>query len=55
MFDGVNYQTWNTIIEIYFLKEYLSSDINGTSLRPTMHAHQSTWDSKDENSRLILL
>jgi hypothetical protein len=33
MFDGVNYQTWNTIIEIFFLKEYLWSDINGTSLR----------------------
>ncbi len=54
MFDGVNYQTWNTIIGIFFLREYLWSDINGTSLRPTTPTHQSTWDSKDKNSRLIL-
>jgi hypothetical protein len=55
MFDGVNYQTWNTIIEIFSLKEYLWSDINGTSLRPTTPTHQSTMDSKDKNARLIFL
>jgi hypothetical protein len=37
------------------LREGLWSVTNGTSLRPTTPIHQSTWDSKDQKPRAIII
>jgi hypothetical protein len=37
------------------LREDLRCVISGTSLRSTTPTHQSTWDSKDQKTRVTIL
>jgi len=44
MFDGTNFQTWKTPIEMFFKQEAHWEYVHGFNVKPTTPINQLKWD-----------
>jgi hypothetical protein len=52
MFDGTNFQTWKTGIELFFKQEAHWKYVDGFNVRPTTPTNEPKWDLEDVKERL---